>query len=113
MRRFVSIALLMASLSTTADAQPIVYGLGISSCGYWTDNRQKSRHASELSQISWVQGFLSAFNVYSGGADISEGIDANGILAWMDDYCMEHPFEPIAVASGALIKELQRRGAQK
>src|SRR2546430_17568126 len=56
MLRLVSIALLMVSLSTTADAQPIVYGLGISSCSYWTDNRQKSRHASELSQISWVQG---------------------------------------------------------
>jgi hypothetical protein len=50
------------------------------------------------------------FNYYGGmqAANVADGIDANGIFAWID-YCAAHPLDLIAAASIALVSELSRR----
>ena len=64
-------------------------------------------------QISWVQGFLSAFNYYvSKSGNVLSGIDNNGIFAWIDNYCAAHPLDDIATATFAFIAELSKRGGQ-
>ena len=67
-----------------------------------------------LAQTAWVQGFLSAFNYYGGATapNIVTGIDANGVFAWIDNFCAGHPLDTIATASVALISELSNRGVQ-
>ncbi len=61
-------------------------------------------------QTAWVNGFLSAFNFYgTSKEDIANGIDANGVFAWIDNYCAAHPLDNITRATIALITELSKR----
>ena len=61
-------------------------------------------------QTAWVQGFISAFNYYGGATapDIASGTDANGVFAWIDNYCAAHPLDTIATATIALVSELSK-----
>jgi hypothetical protein len=65
------------------------------------------------SQAAWVSGFLSAFDYYaSESGNVGNGIDGNGILVWIDNYCAAHPLDSIATATIALVTELSQRGGQ-
>jgi hypothetical protein len=68
-----------------------------------------------ITQTAWVLGFLTAFNYYqSNTGDVANGIDANGLFAWIDNYCLAHPLDRIANATIALITEVSNRsGAQQ
>jgi 2-methylcitrate dehydratase PrpD len=60
---------------------------------------------------SWVQGFLTATNVFfTGSSDLSHGTDSEGIMAWVDNYCKEHPLETLATAAVDLVFQLMARG---
>jgi hypothetical protein len=72
-------------------------GLGGNSCGSWTASRRGN--AAELSQ-QWVLGFLSGLG-WEGRNDPLANMDANGVWAWIDNYCSAHPIEKIADAAGA------------
>jgi hypothetical protein len=78
-------------------------GEGSGSCGEWAKFQQnrppfgaKWFSDRELTfadiklaaQLSWVYGFLSASNYYgtSASADITNGIDQNGLFVWIDNY---------------------------
>jgi|SRR5271163_3322178 len=41
--------------------------------------------------------------------DIAEGIDANGIFGWIDNYCSAHPLENLADAAAQLVFALAAR----
>jgi hypothetical protein len=102
-----------------------VQGEGRGSCGNWT---KAQRHRPQIgadglmpvtfadmdlaTQAAWVQGFISAFNYYGGATapDIASGTDANGVFAWIDNYCAAHPLDSIATATIALLTELSQRG---
>jgi hypothetical protein len=61
-------------------------------------------------QTNWVYGFLSAFNYYgTSEGDIANGIDSNGLFAWIENYCAAHPLDTIAAATIALITDLSKR----
>jgi hypothetical protein len=63
-----------------------------------------------MTQTSWVDGFISAFNYYvRQSGDVAKGIDTNGIFARIDTYCASHPLDNVAVATFALIEELKQR----
>lgn len=77
-----------------------VLGAGASSCGTWTQDRAHN----DFDDVEWVLGYLSGFNGWGQGTpDASEGIDNNGVIAWVDNYCLEHPLNNIGDASAALI----------
>ena len=61
-------------------------------------------------QMSFVSGFLSAFNYYaSNSGNVSNGIDGNGIMAWVDNDRAAHPLDSIATATIALVAELSKK----
>jgi hypothetical protein len=106
-------ALLIAiTLTDHAFAQKKVhrdyFGVGGDSCGTWTAART-TNHAS--AQGNWLLGYLAALNLWGviGRQDALAETDANGLYAWMDDYCHLHPVETIATGAGVLARELDRR----
>ena len=63
----------------------------------------------------WVGGFLTGSNFVLSNSppniDIfARATDAQGLWAWVDNYCQSHPLESVATAADALGGELIRRG---
>jgi hypothetical protein len=74
-------------------------GVGAQSCGTWTAQRQGGYAAKEM---AWVLGFLSGVG-FTGidGANPLRGMDAQGVWAWIDNYCRDHPIDNISGATAA------------
>jgi len=96
-----------------------VLGPGAQSCGTWT---KKSNEDSWLhvQQTAWVLGYITAFNTWgpfgvnSGTqvvSDVSKGVDVDGILAWIDNWCRANPLDTVSWAAGQLMVELIKRKA--
>jgi hypothetical protein len=96
--------LAVAALISSAEAvQPGNYnllGTGTISCGSWTALRRE-RQASLPEQ--WILGFLSGVG-YEGldrGDNPLNGVDADAVWAWMDNYCQANPLDGVAKAGSA------------
>ncbi len=89
------------------------YGAGTVSCGEWLKYRKEDSHISNQYQ-QWVLGFITAYNahVYD-GLNVAEGVNAEGISAWTDKYCREHPLDDLYIATHRLILELESRQRAK
>lgn len=85
-------------------------GHGVSTCGSWTSDLKEGSVTSRYDKV-WLQGYLSAFNNYGSypGGDVTAGVDADGLFAWMDNYCAAHPLDKIAKGAASLIDELRAR----
>jgi hypothetical protein len=59
----------------------------------------------------WVLGYISSFNGYalSVDDDVSSGVDANGLISWVDNYCATHPLDTVSTAAFSLVMELRSR----
>ena len=89
-----------------------VLGVGTLSCEVWTKDRADRASESHFIKGAWVQGYLTTVNVFGDGAShIAEGIDDEGIMAWIDNYCAKHPADSLTVAAKALVDELRNRAA--
>ena len=81
-----------------------VLGNGNGSCGSWT--RDKSLNPV---QRAWVFGYVTASSQWllppERGVmrNLAEGTDADGVSAWVDNYCSSHPLETIYSAAEALV----------
>ena len=84
----------------------IIFGAGTAaSCGAWTKARQ-SKTAAWAEQ--WVAGYLSGINTISDKPDALKGItDAEGLMAWLDNYCQANPFDLIGTAADELLQHLR------
>jgi hypothetical protein len=102
-KRLIIASLVIAALwAGTANAVTAI-GLGIESCGSWTEAR---RTRASFGHQQWVVGFISGV----AGAlsnDLFEGKDAEGVWGWLDNYCRAHPLEILAVATAELINTIQ------
>ena len=80
-----------------------VIGLGLNSCDSWTAARLTPQATLAFAEGQWVLAFLSGVGFMGGetGNNPLNGIDAQGVWAWIDDYCRVHPLEKIAQASAA------------
>jgi hypothetical protein len=81
----------------------LVYGIGDTSCGAWT-KQQADKNNTYYEW--WLYGFMS-------GASRGTGLqktDSEGIAAWMNKYCAEHPLDTIVVGAYKLVVELTPRG---
>jgi hypothetical protein len=95
----------------SADAQGYhLAGSGAFSCGSWTAYRHEYRQSglvtqgsqSEQQAAAWVLGFLSGIGaVHQNGDDPLDGVDGEGVWAWIDNYCQAHPVENIGLAAAA------------
>jgi len=95
--------MVVAVAIAAANAQEGMYyalGLGNSSCGTWTAARRE-RQAFGFEQ--WILGFLSGVGFQGGerGIDPLNGVDAQAVWGWTDNYCQAHPLETIALAGAA------------
>ena len=83
-------------------------------CGTWTVLRRSRTMIADYYQ-GWVGGFVSGANsTYTLKANINilgkpDLVDAEGLYAWVDNYCATNPLNTIAQASNALVNELVRR----
>jgi hypothetical protein len=109
--------LILAAVLTIGDAAAAhtsqIIGSGVSSCGAWTANRrefapgrpitQGSQNA--LQEMQWVLGFLSGIgNISDASTDPLNNMDADGVWAWIDNYCQAHPLEHIVAAAKAFFE---------
>jgi hypothetical protein len=103
-----AMAILAAALLTSSAeaAQPGNYnliGTGTISCGAWTAaRREKQAWLAE----QWVLGFLSGVGYASGtltGQNPLNGVDADGVWAWIDNYCKANPLDGVADAGAAFV----------
>jgi hypothetical protein len=88
-----------------AEAQPGSFqpsGAASMSCGAWTAARHENKPLSWMSE-QWVLGFLTgvgyAANQY--GIDSLNGVDDQGVWAWVDNYCRDHPLILLLTAAAA------------
>jgi hypothetical protein len=85
-------------------------GVGNLECGLWTQARQSGDMYAvwwKTLILGWVQGFLTAHNLYGPGTPHS-GSDAYSVGGWVDDYCRQHPVDSIAGAAETLVEDLQK-----
>jgi hypothetical protein len=87
---------LAIGIPAKADAYNLI-GAGNSSCGTWTAERAHPDQPLPLLLTSWVVGFLSGIGwVGQDGDNPLHGVDAEGVWAWVDNYCKAHPIDTIA-----------------
>jgi hypothetical protein len=96
--------LAVALLTSPAMADTVrMIGAGAASCGTWTADRQQrstGRHSLSLMDEQWVLGFLSGIAVMGDeSVDPLRRMDAEGVWAWVDNYCQAHPIETISSAA--------------
>lgn len=96
-----AVALVGIMASGGAAAQGQIYGYGATSCGkfasYSKDNQEE--------YMVWVSGYASSLSVQT-GVKYFNGIDAEGRLLWILNYCRAHPLENFVVATETLLLEL-------
>jgi hypothetical protein len=107
MRKILLLTVLTAGLAVGFAEDAWAYmmiGAGGASCGTWTKDRGSPQaHSLAAIDVSWVTGFLSGIG-YVGGAesdDPLQGMDAEGVAGWIDNYCRAHPIEHIKDAAAA------------
>jgi hypothetical protein len=88
------VVVLMNGAADAAKGKYSIIGVGTESCGTWTAARRDRR--ARLNE-QWILGFLSGigwggefFHVHP-----LNGMDAEGVWAWMDNYCQVHPLDGI------------------
>jgi hypothetical protein len=106
-----AIALLMSSFAVQAGLPApgvrsyAVIGYGLDSYGTWTAAR---RNHQDFGPKIWILGFLSGvgfLGFWQEGINPLNGLDAEAVLAWMDNYCQKHPLVLIADAGEAFVRE--------
>lgn len=85
-------------ISSAQATDYIAIGPGLSSCGTWTADRRT--RSAWFSEIAWVLGFLSGVG-YEETPRLNplQGVDAGGVEAWLDNYCINHPLQPLVEAA--------------
>jgi hypothetical protein len=110
------LALCTVSAKGADEVTYTILGVGSTSCGQWTKERQEQqgrlRGLQVLVKVSWMQGFVTALQgqtVSTGGPDITEGTDTGALIGWIDSFCEQYPLANIATASLKLVSELHQR----
>ena len=105
-----AIGLILACLSSVADAGSSIIGAGSQTCTAWT-NRKKNA-VIKGSFESWLVGFISGLNV-SGERDMIGGGEFDAIIKWMDQRCLTTPSDRIGIAALDLGMELAKTAAKR
>ena len=105
----------IVSFFTPALGQTVL-GQGDTSCEKWTQVRQGALRSDgpskidELMYLSWITGYISAYNNYvPSSGNITGEINISGLATLIDKACMGRPLVTIDTATIALIKILEAR----
>ena len=87
------------------------------SCGTWTQERVEGGPQAAV-DAEWIFGFVSGVNwgrasLTNRNSLLGYGIDENGWVAFVDQYCLGHPLDTVGAAAIHLIQELERRARQE
>ena len=104
-----AIGLVLACLSTVANAGSSIIGAGSQACTAWTNRRKNA--VIKGSFESWLVGFISELNIRS-ERDMVGGGDFDAIIAWMDQRCLTTPSDRIGIAALDLGMDLAQRAAK-
>jgi hypothetical protein len=96
-----------------AETQYMVLGEGrATSCGTWQQER-RTRSITLLGSQAWVLGYVTRANhdgaARGANANLTDGTDAEGLYAWIDNYCRANPLKNLASAAEELVGELRKR----
>lgn len=102
------LVLILFAFTLAADRAEAGYnklGAGTASCGIWTAfRREGSTSAQALSAEQWVLGFIDGIAGASGGSlDPLNGVNAEGVWDWIDNYCRTNPLKSVSDAGLAFI----------
>jgi len=91
----------------------LVFPPGLDSCQVWTQGRIQTGVA-QLARQAWVLGFVTAANAYTqtygyGDGNLTKGTDAEGLYAWIDNFCIANPFNGLSSATTAMTNDLLAR----
>jgi hypothetical protein len=112
MRFLLPSALAVALMTGSVKAEPYqesysVLGAGFKSCGAWTADR---RGLLASQNMQWILGFLSGVGwVHLTGQNPLDGLDAQAVWAWVDNYCKANPLRNIANAGEVFASEHPHR----
>ena len=112
---FLALATIIGSSAKATDSNHAYYTLtyGAASCGTYLEARlQRGRDESAFK--SWLEGYITAVNEsLSHTYDIRGGVDLEGLLGWLDNYCKANPTQQFAEASDELIGYLYPKRTQE
>jgi len=102
---FASFALMLSATPCWSydSAGFVSFGVGNKPCDqYLVDAQQPERG---FVYETWLSGYLTAFNAYSPGvSDILTGEDFASAVAWIKNYCRDHPTAVVHRAAVKLIE---------
>ena len=102
------VATIAASEATAANK--LVYGAGFVTCGEWQEYRTTGNKPGSYQAQAWVDGYLSGLNSAGNGADfLAPKPSSIAFYIWIDNYCAQHPLDPLVEATMALQWELASR----
>lgn len=96
----------LAIAPASANESYTIHGHGVDSCGAWTEERRKDSWTG-IVYSSWLGGYLTAFNRFRAtDGHIAADTDMEGMLAWVDKFCLENPLDQISAAADVLVLRL-------
>ena len=107
-------------VSTPVRAQDLAQAatLRAATCETWNEAKPpsgQSASAARAFQLSLVFDYIVAHDrepdrdYYAGQIDLTDGVDAAEIAAWMDGYCAANPRDGLEQAAAALMRDLEAR----
>ena len=105
---FATCAAMTLACTSAEAAHYMAMGAGTLSCGSWTAARSYQQSLPQKLEVeTWILGFLSGigFEGTSIGDDPLQGVDAQAVWAWVDNFCRANPPATIANAGGAFAHE--------
>jgi hypothetical protein len=104
----IALALALAASSIRTNPTINVYNFhSADSCATWTNDRKTD---DALPLEGWILGFVSGANAYGEtGGDIAPGVTSEGLIGWVDQYCLAHPLDSVTQAGFKLVRELKSR----
>jgi len=106
MRFLLPSAWALALMISSADAadNSVAVGAGVASCVTWTQVRNDPTRTDRDGAEQWVLGYVSGVSAVTP----LKRAAADGVWAWMDKYCRDHPLDNISEAGVALIRQFPR-----
>ena len=86
----------------------LLYGVATRSCAQFL-KAQELENQEYVAFVSWLQGYLSATNLYAalGRRDIGKGTDIASMMLWLKNHCSKTPLDDFGVSVVKLTSELK------
>jgi hypothetical protein len=74
---------------------------------------QEAKASAQGLYAQWVAGFVSGVSWETDDPDILTGMDFDGLMAWVHDYCKANPLAKVTTGAAMLVQELRARAQRK